>query len=78
MNVVLFGATGMIGTGVLRECLADGTVGRVVSVQRAAAASPHPRVTELVRTDFLDWGDAPDVLGGSTPASSALACRPRA
>lgn len=64
MNVVLFGATGMIGTGVLRECLAGGTVGRVVSVQRAAAASPHPRVTELVRTDFLDWGDAPDVLGG--------------
>jgi len=64
MNIVLFGATGMVGTGVLRACLDDPSVERVLSVQRAANPSRHPRVEELVRTDFLDWKDAMDALRG--------------
>ena len=34
MRVLLFGATGMVGRGVLRECLADGQVHEVVAVVR--------------------------------------------
>jgi len=64
MNIVLFGATGMVGTGVLRACLDDPSVERVLSVQRAANPSRHPRVEELARTDFLDWKDAMDALRG--------------
>lgn len=62
MNVVLFGATGMVGTGVFRACLADASVDRIVSVRRTASPTPDSRVTELVRADFLDWGDARDTL----------------
>jgi len=36
MKVIIFGATGMVGQGVLRECLLDGQVERVLLVGRAA------------------------------------------
>ena len=54
MNVVVFGATGMIGQGVLRECLLDPEVERVVTVGRAATGQQHPKLREVVHTDLLD------------------------
>jgi len=36
MRVVLFGATGMVGQGVLRECLIDPDVESVVTIVRSA------------------------------------------
>jgi uncharacterized protein YbjT (DUF2867 family) len=38
INVLLFGATGMVGAGVLRGCLADPQVERVVAVERTVSA----------------------------------------
>jgi len=52
VNVVLFGATGMIGQGVLRECLRDRGVGRVVTVGRRPTGRNHAKLTELVRPDL--------------------------
>ena len=40
MNVLLFGATGMVGQGVLRECLLDAGVDRVLAVGRSTARFP--------------------------------------
>ena len=40
MNVLLFGATGMVGQGVLRECLLDAGVSRVLSVGRSRPGRP--------------------------------------
>ena len=40
MNVLLFGATGMVGQGVLRECLLDPGVDRVLAVGRSSATFP--------------------------------------
>ena len=54
MNVVIFGATGMVGQGVLRECLLDSRVERVVTVGRRATGQRHPRLRELVVTDLFD------------------------
>src|SRR5512140_1373798 len=54
MQVILFGATGMIGQGVLRECLLDPEVTRVVSVSRRRAAPPHPKLVEILSNDLSD------------------------
>ncbi len=47
MNVLLFGATGMIGQGVLRECLLDPGVERVVTIGRSATGQQHAKLTEI-------------------------------
>lgn len=55
MKVILFGATGMIGSGVLLECLDDARVTFVVSVTRRATPGGHPKLTEIVHSDFTDF-----------------------
>ena len=55
MNVVLFGATGMVGQGVLIECLDDPGVKRVVSVVRRPTGVTHEKLTEIVHQDFFDY-----------------------
>lgn len=55
MRVVLFGATGMIGSGVLLECLDDSRVESVVSVVRHTGGVSHPKLREVVLEDFLDY-----------------------
>lgn len=55
MKVIVFGATGMVGQGVLRECLRDGDVTEVLTVGRSATGQPHPKLRELVHKDFLDF-----------------------
>ncbi|WP_329051516.1 epimerase [Amycolatopsis sp. NBC_01488] len=53
MRVVLFGATGMVGQGVLRECLLDDRVEAVLAVGRSPLGTEHPKLTELVREDLF-------------------------
>ena len=55
MNVILFGATGMVGQGVLRECLLDPDVERVLSIVRAPTGRNEPKLRELVHKDFFDF-----------------------
>jgi uncharacterized protein YbjT (DUF2867 family) len=55
MRVVLFGATGMVGQGVLRECLLDRDVEGVVSIVRKASGEAHPKLSEIVHRDFFDF-----------------------
>ncbi|SCK46397.1 hypothetical protein H181DRAFT_04130 [Streptomyces sp. WMMB 714] len=54
MRIVLFGASGMIGQGVLRECLDDERVADVLCVVRTPLGVRHPRLREVVHTDFSD------------------------
>ncbi len=54
MNVILFGTTGMVGQGVLRECLLDPGVERVLCVGRNAIGRQHPKVREVVQADLFD------------------------
>jgi uncharacterized protein YbjT (DUF2867 family) len=55
VNVVLFGATGMIGAGVLLECLADARVASVLVVTRAPTGRRHPKLREIQHADFFDF-----------------------
>lgn len=58
MNVILFGATGMVGQGVLRECLRDEGVESVLSISRSPTGQTHPKLRELVRTDLFEFDAA--------------------
>src|SRR6185436_11732043 len=64
MKVVLFGATGMIGQGVLRECLLDPEVTAVLSVARRTTGKTHAKLRELVHRDFLDFSSVANELSG--------------
>jgi uncharacterized protein YbjT (DUF2867 family) len=62
MKVLLFGATGMIGQGVLRECLLDPRIDEVRSIVRTPSGAAHPKLTEILHQDFLDYGSIEDRL----------------
>lgn len=64
MKVILFGATGMVGQGVLRECLLDPVVTQVLSVGRSATGQMNAKLREIVHTDFLDFSLIEKDLGG--------------
>jgi uncharacterized protein YbjT (DUF2867 family) len=64
MQVVMFGATGMVGQGVLRECLVDPDVESVVAVGRGATGHYHPKLLELEHSDFLDFSAIENQLQG--------------
>jgi len=64
MKVLLFGATGMVGLGVLRECLAAADVERVVTVGRTTTGQRHARLEEIVLRDLLDYSGIEDRLQG--------------
>ncbi|MDB4869166.1 MAG: hypothetical protein JWL97_170 [Gemmatimonadales bacterium] len=52
MKVLLFGASGMVGQGVLRECLLDSNVEKVVTIVRKPTGRMHEKLTELVQPDL--------------------------
>jgi uncharacterized protein YbjT (DUF2867 family) len=64
MKVILFGATGMVGQGVLRECLLDPDVERVLSIVRAPTGRSEPKFRELVHKDFFDFSAIENELAG--------------
>ena len=55
MKVILFGATGMVGQAVLRECLRDDGVESVLAIGRSATGVTHPKLRDLVRKDLFDF-----------------------
>ena len=64
MKVILFGATGMVGQGVLRECLCDEAVDRVLVIGRNSIGETHPKLRELRRPDMFDFGGVAVELQG--------------
>jgi uncharacterized protein YbjT (DUF2867 family) len=55
MKILLFGATGMIGQGVLHECLLDPQVTEVLSVGRSPSGRTHPKLRDILHQDFFDF-----------------------
>jgi uncharacterized protein YbjT (DUF2867 family) len=64
MKVILFGATGMVGQGVLRECLLDPGVESVLAVGRSASGQTNPKLREIVHDNFLDFSGIESQLAG--------------
>jgi uncharacterized protein YbjT (DUF2867 family) len=65
MRVILFGATGMVGQGVLRECLLDPGVAEVLTVGRNITGQSHPKLREIEHRDLLDLSPIAPALSGS-------------
>jgi uncharacterized protein YbjT (DUF2867 family) len=64
MNVLLFGATGMVGQGVLRECLLDPDVKRLQTIGRTRTGAQHPKLRELVHQDMWHYASIESELSG--------------
>jgi uncharacterized protein YbjT (DUF2867 family) len=64
MKVIVFGASGMVGQGVVRECVRDPAVERVLSVVRKPSGTTDAKVEELVHADLYDFGPVEQKLAG--------------
>jgi uncharacterized protein YbjT (DUF2867 family) len=64
MKVILFGATGMVGQGVLRECLLDAGVESVLAVGRSPTGQRHAKLREILHENFFDFSAIEPQLAG--------------
>jgi putative NADH-flavin reductase len=64
MDVLIFGATGMVGQGALRECLVDPEVGRVVVIGRTTTGLQHAKLREIAHENLLDFSGMDRELSG--------------
>ena len=64
MKVLLFGATGMVGQSVLRECLLSPKVEAVLAIGRGPVGQAHDKLKNLVLADLFDLSGVEDRLKG--------------
>jgi uncharacterized protein YbjT (DUF2867 family) len=62
VKVLIFGATGMVGRGVLRECLIADDVTLAQTVGRTATGETHPKLRELLHADLFDYAPTEERL----------------
>lgn len=64
MKVIITGTTGMVGEGVLLECLSHPEITEVLSVSRKPTGIPHTKLKEYLVTDFLSLQENDEKLKG--------------
>ena len=64
MKVIITGATGMVGKGVVLECLTNSEVHSVLVINRKPINVSHPKLAEIIHTDFFDLSTIRDKLSG--------------
>lgn len=64
LNVIVTGATGMVGEGVLHECLKHADVESVLVINRKPCEVEHPKLKEIVHKDLFDLSSIEDQLSG--------------
>lgn len=64
MKIILTGATGFVGEGVLLECFAHAAVTEVLAVSRKRCELKHPKLKQCILTDFMHSGYAMNDLKG--------------
>jgi hypothetical protein len=64
MKVIITGSTGMIGKGVLLECLASDLVAEVLLINRSPIDIKHPKIKELLSKDWLSITPGSEKLKG--------------
>ena len=64
LSIILTGATGMVGEGVLHECLTHESVQKVMVITRKTTGISHPKLTEVILDDLTDLESvAPQLMG---------------
>ncbi|MBK6995516.1 MAG: NAD-dependent epimerase/dehydratase family protein [Lewinellaceae bacterium] len=64
MNVIITGSTGMVGEGVLHECLQHPQIESILVVNRKPCGVNHPKLKELLHSDFFDLSAVESQLAG--------------
>lgn len=64
LHVIITGATGMVGEGVLHECLQNNDVAGVLVINRKPGGVVHPKLREIIHADFYDLNPIRDQLKG--------------
>jgi uncharacterized protein YbjT (DUF2867 family) len=64
IKTIVTGATGMVGEGVLLECLTNPAVAQVLVVNRKPGAVTHPKLTEIIHSDFFNLAPIAPQLAG--------------
>lgn len=64
MKVIITGTTGMVGEGVLLECLNNASITEVLSVSRKNCGTTHPKLKELIISDFSKLSDFSSDISG--------------
>lgn len=64
INAIVFGATGMVGEGVLRVCLNHPDVESVLVISRRTCDIKHSKLKELIHKDFYDYSSIEGQLRG--------------
>jgi uncharacterized protein YbjT (DUF2867 family) len=64
MKVIITGSTGMVGEGVLHMCLQDPSVEKVLVINRRSVEVDHPKLEEIIHTNFYDISPIADKLTG--------------
>lgn len=61
-KVIITGATGMVGKGILLECLDHNEISEVLVIGRSSVKMNHPKLKELIHADFTDFSKVKDQL----------------
>lgn len=64
LSVIITGATGMVGEGVLHEALLHPDIERVLVINRKPCGVSHPKLKEIIHSDFLDLSSIENSLSG--------------
>lgn len=63
-NVIITGATGMVGEGVLMQCLSSAEIDRILVINRKPCGYAHPKLKEIIHADFFDFSAIEHQLSG--------------
>ena len=64
IHAIITGVTGMVGEGVLHEALQHPDVEKVLVINRRPCGIAHPKLTEIVHSDFFNLGTIADKMTG--------------
>ena len=64
LKVIIFGATGMVGGGVLLKAMRHPDVEKILLINRRSCGVTHSKVTEYIHKDFYNYASLKDVLSG--------------
>jgi len=72
INAIVTGVTGMVGEGVLNECLLHPNVENVLVINRRPCGIVHPKLKEIIHQDFYNFEPIKDQLNGYNAAFLCL------
>ena len=64
LRVIITGTTGMVGEGVLHECLQNPDITAVLLINRKPLGITHPKLKEIIHSDFFELSSIEGQLSG--------------